>query len=143
MKNNIKVSVALVIDSKKRILLQKKDSGYLLGPNKWSLVGGGIEKNESAKDAIKRESKEELGINFKKEDIKLFQKFMFEGNLNGNNLKIEHHIFIINFKNEISDIRVGEGAGFSFFEKKELENLDLVLPTKQILGVFLENDFSL
>jgi len=65
----LEVSAVIIIDSKNRVLLQKKDSDYPLGSNKWSLFGGGIEKDENAMDAVQREIKEEIGISFNKEKI--------------------------------------------------------------------------
>ncbi len=133
-----RVSVAIIIDSQDRFLLQKKDSGYSLGPNKWSLVGGNIEKDESEKDAIKRESREEIGIEFRDSEVRPYKKIMFKGRLNRTDVEMEHNIFIINFKANLSDVRVGEGAGFCFFEKRELASLNLILSSKQILEEFLK-----
>jgi mutator protein MutT len=136
------VSAAIIIDSKNRILLQKKDSGYLLGPNKWSLFGGKIEKSEDAKKTIQREIKEEVGMNFNEEKIRFFYRLLFEGDLNGKLFKINHHVFFIEFNKKISEIKIGEGVGFAFFEKNELEKLDLMPPTKKILEKFFNKNYS-
>jgi len=134
----LEISAAILIDSKKRILLQKKDSEYPLGPNKWSLVGGVVEKGENTKETIQREIKEEIGINFDKDKINLFGELLFEGNLNGRFLMVNHSMFIINFDKKISDIKIGEGAGFAFFEKEELKKLNLMPPTKEMLERFFK-----
>jgi 8-oxo-dGTP diphosphatase len=140
----LKVSAAIIIDSKKRFLLQKKDSGYPLGPNKWSLVGGAVEKGENTKETIQREIKEEIGINFDKDKINPFGELLFEGNLNGRFLRVNHYMFIVNFDKRISDIKIGEGAGFAFFEKEELKKINLMPPTKEMLERFFkENDTSM
>jgi len=134
----LEVSAVIIIDSKNRVLLQKKDSDYPLGSNKWSLFGGGIEKDENAMDAVQREIKEEIGISFNKEKIKFLDEFIFKGELNGKFFRVNHSIFIIEFNKDISEIRIGEGIGFAFFEKEELTKLDLMLPTKKILERFLK-----
>ena len=100
------VSAVIIIDSKNRVLLQKKDSGYPLGPNKWSLFGGGIEKSEDAKRTIQREIKEEAGINFNEEKIRFFDRLLFEGDLNGKLFKINHYVFFIEFNKKISEIKI-------------------------------------
>ena len=48
-------------------LIETSDGLYLLGKrkdtNKWSFVGGGLEKNEAPKKAMEREALEEIGLN--------------------------------------------------------------------------------
>ncbi len=127
------VCAVIISDSDGRILLQKKDSGYHYAPNKWSLIGGGIEEGETKLDAMKREINEELGIEIRGEDLKEIGEFMFEGVLNQNRVKIHQNLFTLKFEGKISDIRVGEGAGFAFFEIEELPTLDLMKPTKEVL----------
>lgn len=48
---------ALIVDDQNRFLLAKEPDG------KWDLPGGGLEYGENVQVAIKREIKEELGIN--------------------------------------------------------------------------------
>ena len=56
----IDVAAAVIIDQNK-VLLAKRDDGYL--NNLWEFPGGKLESGESAKDAAKRELIEELEIN--------------------------------------------------------------------------------
>jgi len=50
--------VGIVIDNDNKFLLLKRaDDGKIWMPNKWSFVGGEIEKNETPKKAIEREIK--------------------------------------------------------------------------------------
>ena len=51
-----------IINSEKKILIQKRSSQKKLQPNVWAMTGGSVIKGESALDAIKRETLEELGI---------------------------------------------------------------------------------
>ena len=54
-----------------KLLFQLRDNHAILNPNRWGIFGGGIEKNESPIEAIKRELKEELSLDTKKEDLLL------------------------------------------------------------------------
>ncbi|GBE20238.1 MAG TPA: NUDIX hydrolase [Candidatus Pacearchaeota archaeon] len=53
---------AIIINSDKRILLGKRDGKIGIYPNLWGLPGGMIEYGEDIGKAIKRELKEELGV---------------------------------------------------------------------------------
>lgn len=71
-KNGVCVDIVLIkeVDNKKYILLMKrKNTGSDDGM--YELPGGHLEKNEDLFDAMIRETKEELLIDLKKEDIKL------------------------------------------------------------------------
>jgi len=132
------VTAAIILDLNNRILLQKKDSGYVLGPGKWCLCGGGIDENETAEETIKREIKEELGITIK--EISFFDDFFYEGFLGGKDVKIYHKVFIIKFDGDLKKITLGEGAGFALFEKSELQKLDILSPNIEILKKFIHSE---
>lgn len=54
---------ACIFDSKGRVLIQRRADGKRLWPGLWDFsVGGSVGAGESSLDAIKREAKEELGI---------------------------------------------------------------------------------
>jgi len=129
------LAAAIILDPKNRILLQKKDFGYFLGPGKWCLWGGGINENETAEEAIKREIKEELDIKIEK--ISHFGNFPYEGVLEGKNVGLYHQIFIIKFDGNLKKIALGEGAGFAIFERSELNKLDIINSNIEILKKFM------
>jgi len=64
--------VALILLNKKgEILLQKRSSTKEIEPNKWAWHGGHVIAGETSKEAIIRETKEELGLTLSKNQIKL------------------------------------------------------------------------
>ena len=61
---------ALVLNDKNQILLVKRASHLICG-NMYGLIGGYVERDETTKEAVKREVKEETGYEVK--DIKLLR----------------------------------------------------------------------
>ena len=57
----------LLIKDNKVLMIKRKNTGYMDGM--YALVGGHVEINESFKDAMIREAKEEIGISLNKEDM--------------------------------------------------------------------------
>lgn len=51
-----------IINSEKKILIQKRAAEKKLEPNVWAMTGGSVIKGESSLDTLKRETLEELGI---------------------------------------------------------------------------------
>lgn len=67
-RNTIPVTVQLLLEKDNKILFMKrKNTGYEDG--KYGLPGGHVEKNEEIKNAMIRETKEEIGIDIKSEDL--------------------------------------------------------------------------
>lgn len=62
------VVVALIINSKKEILITKRSENKKKEPLKWELTGGGVQAGESSLQGILRETREEIGMKFKPED---------------------------------------------------------------------------
>lgn len=51
-----------IINSEKKILIQKRSPQKKLEPNVWAMTGGSVIKGETPLDTLKRETFEELGI---------------------------------------------------------------------------------
>ena len=60
-----------IMNSKGKILLQKRSSNKTRNPNKWSKTGGHVATGESVQNALLREIREELGVKIDKKDIEL------------------------------------------------------------------------
>lgn len=129
-KSRIVTRAIILVDGK--VLLGKRASGE--GANKYDLVGGKPEGNESPEDAVVREVNEELGILFKnikhwkteldKKSVpgEFWDVYYFYGQGEGG-IKLK--------KDEILDtILVG---------KEDLPNLDLAFDHKEILKQFFED----
>jgi 8-oxo-dGTP pyrophosphatase MutT (NUDIX family) len=124
-----KIVVCIIENDKKEILLQKKTLDYKPYPGGWCLFGGEAESEDINKE-MNRELEEEIGI---KPPIKLIFNHKIIIN------KEEKIIYIFSAKlNNISTVKIGEGAGVAFFGKKELKNLDIHPEDREILNKYLK-----
>lgn len=74
----------LIINDNGNILLQKRSSNKKLWPNKWDVtVGGHVKSGEFGLQALKRECKEELGLDVSHDDIKFLLSSISRYNKNG------------------------------------------------------------
>ena len=118
------IHLIIINKDKTKVLLQKRSSNKDLYPNMWDIsVGGHIMSKESDKEAVKRELREELGIEFT--NIEFIKKYKEELNNNGIDSKEIVSLFIMYLddkerkfklqKEEVSDIK--------WFTKIEIEKL--------------------
>lgn len=120
---------ALILNPRKEILLQRKDSRY---PKKqfagmWTTFGGAANYGEEPIEAFNREIiKEETGLE-NLLDIKIFETINIDESKYGITYKPSKglcHFFECKFDGNLSKIRLGEGAGFSVFAEHELKQIE-------------------
>lgn len=101
----------ILFNEKKEILMLLRDNiSGIDYPNCWDLIGGHFENNESPKECIVREVKEELGIDVF--DSELFKETNFNG-------KIEHTFWKkVDFKTE--EINLTEGQKIEWFSEEKI-----------------------
>ena len=114
-----KNAVAVIVNKDNKILLLKRGSKAPWQPNKWSLVGGGIEKGETAKKACLREIQEETGL----EIDELVECFKI--NRHGNS---EETLFACRHNGEETDVELNEdeNSNYGWYSIAEMEYLDTV-----------------
>jgi mutator protein MutT len=114
-----KNAVAIIVNSdNKFLLLKRSDDPKIWMPNKWALVGGGIEKGESPEEAVKREIKEEIGL-----DI---DKFIKTFSIQRHKDSIEH-IFACRYDGDPTEITLNEeNTNYGWYDIKEIDFLDIV-----------------
>ena len=118
-----KNALAVIVDSDNKILLLKRsDFKDQWQPNKWSLVGGGIEKGESPEEACRREIKEETGL-----DIDKFSKtFKIEKVDKEGNNNVEE-VFACRYDGDPTEIKLNkENSNYGWYSIGEMAYLDTV-----------------
>jgi len=117
--NNFNSYKALIIPINPRNQIFIQDRRGFKKPD-WGHFGGGIEANETPLEAVIRESKEELDIDVKPDELKYLGTF----NTDWNGNKIVRYIFL--YPTIQKDFKVLEGAGgywLTFDEaRKRLDN---------------------
>lgn len=131
--NEIKINHAAVIlplTEDRRILLQRKDEGYIWNPDMWCLFGGKVEKDESSVQAIGRELSEELGPKIGKglTNITYFgtRPYFDIAPVSGRRREGNLYAFVANFDGDTSKIAFNEGAGFSLWKPEKIWGLHMV-----------------
>ena len=66
-----------ILNDQKEVLLQKRSPNKKAYPNRWALLTGRVELNETFKNAAIREINEEVGLKNNKENLNLFSKRTF------------------------------------------------------------------
>lgn len=125
----IRNAVAGIIVKNGKVFLTKR-SELIVDGGKWCLPGGHVKKWETAKDAMKRELKEETGFNVKR--LKLL--FVHEEFVKRINLHAVVFVFLIETSGKgKNNWEVSEGK---FFNKKDIKNLNMAFTHKDVLEKF-------
>jgi len=111
----------------KYILILRDNKQNIPHPNKWDIVGGGIEKGESPKDTISREVQEELDIDIY--DLEFLSTEHVDLNLNGKQFNVKGHYYIAKTDViDLSNIHLTEGQAVDYFSIKQMLNLKNTTP---------------
>jgi len=125
-------AAAIITNSKGEYLMQKKDFDYVWYPGMWTLFGGQINEREKAEECLHREIEEELGI--KPENVELIKGYHIKDILPiGKIREGTIYIFKVEFSGSLDKIKLGEGAGFAFFSRKELASLNIIPNIRELM----------
>ena len=105
----------IIYNKNGEVLMQKKTSDAPFFPNGWLLFGGAKEDGEDSDEAITRELNEELG------SIPYFHPKRYQWSIDKKNKKKVYTYQAI--LADISLINLTEGAGFAFFNLREIKKL--------------------
>jgi 8-oxo-dGTP diphosphatase len=126
-----KVVAAIIFDEQENILITKRMPDSHLG-GYWEFPGGQVEENESEEQALRRELKEETGL-----DICIVQKFReerFEYDI-----KFVHLIFYIcRLCPAIQDVEKRQISDFRWAKKDRLSKYKFPPADEAIIGKLLE-----
>ncbi len=128
----------ILIANNGMILLQYRDKNTRWNQDSWSEFGGQIEKGETPEEAIKRELKEELGIELT--DLKFFKKYKLQRKKG----IYEQFVFTASLNYPIDKLKKQqkEGGDLSLFTYKEIKNLKMADYTRKILEDFFKRSIN-
>ena len=129
------VVIVGLVDTRGWILLQERDEHAPIEPNKWCLVGGGVEEGESPETAAYRELKEETGIVC--DDLVSLGQHDLPCAFHGRDL-----VDLFTARTSVTDAGVicGEGRQIVFVEVSAISTLDLTDTTRILLPLVLDGD---
>ncbi len=124
----------ILIASNGTILLQYRDKDGKWNQDSWSEFGGQIEEGETPEEAVKRELKEELGIELA--DLKFFKKYELQRQKG----IYEQFVFTawLNYPLKSLKKQQKEGKDLAFFNYGEIKNLKMADYTREILKDFFK-----
>ena len=128
--------VALVglLDSRGWLLLQERDEHAPVDPDKWSLVGGGVEPDEAPASAARRELAEETGVVC--DDLVALGRHVLPCAFHG-----QDHVELFTARMPLTDADVDcrEGRQIVFVEPSAIADLDLTDMTRALFQTVLSS----
>ena len=121
------VACILLYDDKKRILLQHRAEDAERLPGYWAFFGGGIEKGETPKEAVIRESLEELSYQLENPELVVVQRF------EGQCIKGLKNVFMEKY-NPHKGISLNEGQNKGWFNVDDSLKLKMISHDKKVLS---------
>ena len=125
----------LIFQNKKILICQRKEEGD--HPLKWEFPGGKLKDNENNQEALKRELKEELGIEIY--EMILFDEYLYEYKKLSKNLKL---VFfqIFQFGGEIQN---NVHQQLKWIEISKLGDYDFLEGDLKIIDKLMNNDSNI
>ena len=119
----------LARDPHGRVLMQLRDDiPGIAAPGKWSFFGGEVEPGEALEAAARREFFEETGVDIAGAGLRPLARFG-SGTMQGGVV----HVFALDRALDPGEVRLGEGAGFAFLTRAQVEAWDLIEGFRQVL----------
>lgn len=122
----------IILKKEGRFLLQLRDNKKeILNPNMWAFFGGGVEKGEEPIEGVIREVKEELNLDFKKEELRYITRFYLP--------KKRFHLYEAEINKEIQELELNEGSGLGFFSREEIiKSRYIWLPARLVFLLYFQ-----
>ncbi len=126
---------AVIIDDNGKVLLVKRAQPP--GKDLWAIPGGIVKLGETLRNAVKREIKEETGLEIKVGDIlKIFEVIDKD-----ENNKIRYHYIIIDFEARVIGGKLhpsSDALNAKWFSSVELKKIKMTRTTRKLLNKLME-----
>ena len=127
-----------IITCKGKLLLEKRRDSDI-----WGMVGGGCKKYETGRDAIARETYEELGIRVNKERFEKLAVYDNPGRIaayrDGSIWRMVIVVYGLDFEEEPVMRISSESKELRFFSKEEIANIEIAITHADIVRDWFVN----
>lgn len=121
----------------KLLLEKRRDSGI------WGLIGGGCKKSETGRQAIARETWEELGVRIPKEQFQKLAVYDNPGRIaafqDGSIWRMVIVVYGYDFPEEPTLRISAESKDLRFFTKEEIDRIEIAVTHKDIVADWFRN----
>lgn len=132
------IGTCAIIKSNNKILLEKRADS-----NRWGLIGGGLEIDESLEQGIIREINEETGIKISEESLIFWKMFSDPSRIgaypDGNIIRIISAAYIVNLTENHKLTCSDESEELKYFTYQELENLNIAETQRHVINEYLSS----
>jgi 8-oxo-dGTP pyrophosphatase MutT (NUDIX family) len=132
-----RIAVAFLVDARGHVLLQHRDEHAPRAADQWGMVGGHVEDDEGYDEAMRREIREETGIEVAAEDLVLWHAGAFEYS---DGHRSDYHVYAGRVDLTDDDIVLGEGRAIVFVEPAKTSSLDRAESCAYYLPRFLDSE---
>ena len=115
------VSLIILRDNHRLLMHLRDDKPTIPYPNYWALIGGGIEENETAYDALRREIEEEISSDVK--NIRKIEEIVLMNDPEPNCRDQRIFLYQGEIEKDIKDINLTEGQRLGYFTFPEFRDL--------------------
>lgn len=128
----------VIITCKGRLLLEKRRDSDI-----WGLVGGGCKKTETGRDAIARETYEELGLRIPKDQFQKLAIYDDPGRIaayrDGSVWRMVIVVYGLDFEEEPQMRISAESKELRFFSKEEIADIEIAVTHSDIVADWFLN----
>ncbi len=130
----IRVAVAVIINGNDQILISRRSAEQHQG-NKWEFPGGKVEADESSQEALRREIKEELGIEVQASMhlTDIVHEYKTDDPQQSKRVKLE----VFKVREWLGEPKGMEGQPTRWVGREELANLEFPKANKAIIELLL------
>ena len=127
-----------IITCQGKLLLEKRRDSDI-----WGMVGGGCKKYETGRDAIARETYEELGVRVPKDRFEKLAVYDNPGRIaayrDGSIWRMVIVVYGLDFEEEPQMRISGESKELRFFSKEEIKNIEIAITHADIVNDWFVN----
>ena len=128
----------LLVDAEGGVLLQERDEGAPIDPDRWGLVGGHLEPGEDAEQGAYRELEEETGVRLEPGALELLETLRVFHPHYGSVDRV--HVFAARVDLTDADLECHEGRQIVFVPPSRARDLDLTMTGVLAVPPFLDSD---